>query len=828
MSGLYETLVAAPAHGAFWALVFLVAFVTLLAFRAGAVLWWPVGIGLLTAFSLYADATTIATRVVAWVLFLVPASLLGVTPIRRRFVSNPVLARYRAGVTAQDTGQLQAGRAATVWWGRDFFSGKLRFRRMFRGTPPVQDERERRFVDEAVARLCAEVDDYVTNHEAHDLSEKAWRSLRSEGFCGLAIATEHGGLGFSPCGQSAVLTTVATRSTNAALAIASIAIAGTTHLLQRFGTPAQKDRWLPRIADGSVTPCFAVTGPEAGSDVGAMPDVGIVCRTDTVEGGLGIRLRFDKRYVTLAPVADLAAVAFRLCDPDRLLSDNEEPGLTVALVRTDAASVSAGLRHRSLNLGLPTGPLRGEVTLSVDAIVGGAGNAGQGWRMIVESVNVGRTIVQPAIAAGTAKIAARSAGAYARVRFQFATPIGFTEGVQGVLARIGGCTHAVEAIRRALVAALTHGHRPAAIATAAKVAVTERARSIVRDAIDIHGGKGLCLGPANLVGELRENVDVAVVVDGPNVLARNRLIYAQGVIRCHPFLGREIEAAADPDLTAGETRFDRLFAGHLRLALGNAVRAKMLALFGGRLATVPLGAGRNNRPHYRQLSRMTAAFAVVTEMLLLTLEGAFEKHERHSARMADALASLFVIAAVLQVARQAGDDDGAQALTDWVVATELKTVQESLIGVCDNLRPRWLGRLLALGIFPFGRPYRAPPDALDKRVAQLLLVPSTSRDRLTAGVWLPPGTDEPLARLEEALAKVVDTKPLHRKLRAALDVNLISGATLAERLDSAVAAQVLTRDEAERLRAAERVRASVLAVDEFGSQRRGGDAARSN
>lgn len=817
MNAWFEFAASAVSSGAFWWPLLVLLAVILAYNRAGVVSWLPVGAIALSLFSFYTMDVGWLGKAIAWLVFVVSTVILAVPPVRRRLLTHPVLEIYRAAMPAVSESDRVALEAGTVGWDGEFFSGRPRWRRMFQQPAASLPTEERGFLDDAVERLCAIANDYRTDDEIAELQAAAWQFLRDEGFFGLSIPKAYGGLGFSSCGVAAVIMTLATRSANAAVTVAVTNLMGPVRLLLDHGTEEQKARWLPAFAEGRQIPCFALSGPETGSDAAGVPDRGVVAfgEYDGRESVLGVRMTFDKRYVTLGPVATLIGVAFRLYDPDALLGDRPDIGITVALVPANTPGVSNETRHRPLHQGFLNGPVRGQdVFVPLDAIVGGVERAGDGWRMITASLIESRAVTQPALATAGAKRAARVTGAYSRIRFQFGSPIGFFEAVQEALARIAGRTYAMDAARRVVLAALDQGQRPAVVAGIAKYNLTEMGRQIAVDAIDIHGGKGVCLGPRNLVAGNLDVANIGVTLEGANMRTRSQVVFGQGVMRCHPFLKDEIDAATDPKYDLGERRFDRIFARHLRFAVGTALRAALLSLFGGRLAPAPLGSGVNRR-YFRGLNRMSSAFAVTTELLLFTVRDDLKQRERLSARMADVLSRLFLCAATLKHFRDQGREAADQPLVDWVLQDGLWRIQSDLEAVCANMPSRWIGRALRFTLFPFGRSFRSPVDALETTVAQMLLVPSSSRDRLTSGMHVPTDRAEPLAALEYALDQVIATTPLQRKLKAAMDVRLIEGQTFEARLISALAASVLSAKEADHLRAAEQARAEALAVDEY-------------
>lgn len=489
-------------------------------------------------------------------------------------------------------------------------------------------------------------------------------------------------------------------------------------------------------------------------------------------------------------------------------------GVTLALVPTDTPGVESGARHDPMHMSFMNGPVRGrDVFVPLDALIGGPEYAGKGWRMLMECLTDGRSISLPALSTAAAKLASRATGAYARIRSQFNTPIGFFEGVEEALARIAGNTYAMDSARRVTLAALDTGEKPSVISAIMKYNMTARARSLIADALDVHGGAGVCLGPRNLVGMLHQFPPVSVTVEGANILTRSMITFGQGAIRCHPYLLDELEAANDADLGAGGREFDRVMMRHLGSSISNGVRTLLLGLSASRLTLAPRR-GPTAR-HYRELNRLSAAFSVTADVLLLRLRGELKRRERLSARMADILSQMYIASTVLK----RFEDDGALEedlpLVHWACADAFHTAQQAFYDLFDNLEPRWLGIAMLRLVFPWGRRYRRPGDALDHTVARTLLAASSIRDRITAGMYLPRGTREHLGRLEHALDTLCRSEPARRKLVEAVSLKLAAGRTLDERLESAVASGAVTAEEATQLRDADAARRDALAVDEF-------------
>ncbi len=806
--------------GWLWTLGLLLAGIILVWFAAGFWVWLFAGAAMLGAMSATGEFG-ITANLLAWSAFIIGIAGLGLPPLRIRLISErmmrmmrqempPISATERAALDAGDTG-----------WEAELFSGRPSWRRLRRLSSSRLSEAERAFLEGPVETLCGMVSDYQINQVDRDLPVQAWNLLRSERFFGMTIPEEYGGHGFSASAQAAVIMKIASRSVSAALTAMIPNSVGPAKLIVKYGTDAQKQRYLTALASGEEIPCFALTGPEAGSDAGSIVDSGVVCRQ--THGGvpdvLGVRLNFDKRYITLAPVASLLGLAFKLYDPEHLLGEQERLGITLALVPANAPGVKRGRRHDPLHMGFHNGPVSGhDVFVPLDAIVGENDGLGQGWRMLMECLTDGRAISLPALSCGAAKTATRTTGAYARVRFQFRAPIAVFEGVQEALAPMAGHTWAMDCARQMILAELDNGVQPAVAAGIVKYNLTERCRQVIENGMDVHAGAAICLGPRNLIAECAKFGPIGVTVEGANILTRTLMTFGQGVIRCHPCLQAELTAATRagrPDLRA----FDRACARHIRLAVRNGLRSLVLGLSAGRLAGSPVKS-RAPRRYYRQIARLSAGFALATDVLLLTLRGQFKRRERLSGRMADVLSNLYIAAAALRHHEMADGDASDDLLLEWVMTDSLYRCQVGLEAVCANL-PAFPARLLKWSLFPLGRPWRPPDDRLEDRLVELITVPSTGRDRIASGMYIPSDPAEPLAKLEAALGKVTMTAPLASKLREGTRRDLVPEGPFQQRLEAAVLAKLLTQAEADELRYAEKARQEALEVDDFETLDRG-------
>ncbi len=700
-----------------------------------------------------------------WSAFLLPAVLLGIPQIRQQFLARPLLRRIRKILPPMSETERDAIEAGTVWWEAELFRGAPDWQLLQNYRLPVLNDEEQAFVDGPVEQLCAMIDDWDITHKRMDLPPEVWDFIKQNRFFGMIIPKRYGGLEFSAHGHSAVVTKLSARSISAGVTVMVPNSLGPAELLLHYGSEAQKDYYLPRLADGREIPCFALTGPFAGSDAGAIPDHGVVCMgTFQGEQVLGLRLNWEKRYITLGPIATVLGLAFKVFDPDKMLGDEEDLGVTCALIPSNTAGVTIGNRHFPLNAAFQNGPNSGkDVFIPMDYIIGGQQNIGNGWRMLVESLSVGRGISLPAVGVAAGKSCARNTGAYAHVRKQFNTSIGKFEGVEEALARIGGMAYMMEAGRLLTLSALDSGEKPSIITAILKCYNTEHMRQVINDAMDVHGGRGICMGPSNYIARAYQSVPVGITVEGANILTRSMIIFGQGAIRCHPFLVREMEAATMQDLGEAETAFDAALRGHAEYFLTNFCRAFIYGISGSHLAPAPY-AGRIG-DYYKRLGQMSAAFAVCADLVLMVLGGSFKRKEMLSGRFADALSYMFYASAALKKFDADGQPRSDLPLVEWSTKYCLYQVQMALDEILRNFPIKWLGVIVRHAIFPLGLSLRKPNDSLSHRVAALLIKPGEARDRLTAGIYTTDDTDDITGCLEDALHKVIKAEPIERRLR---------------------------------------------------------------
>jgi acyl-CoA dehydrogenase len=767
--------------------------------------------GVLVAAGLWGGAGGL-TQAAYWLVFLLVAVPLNVPMLRRTLISDRVFSIFKKIMPSMSSTEREALEAGSVWWDGELFSGKPDWSKLLDTPAPRLSPEERAFIDGPTETLCRMIDDWAITQEDRDLPPEVWAYIKEQGFFGMIIPKAYGGLEFSALAHSAVVMKISSRSITAAVTVMVPNSLGPSELLLRYGTEQQKDYYLPRLAKGKDVPCFALTSPEAGSDAAAMTDSGVVCRAEFngEENVLGIRLNWEKRYITLGPVATILGLAFKLYDPDHLLGEKEELGITCALIPVNTPGVDIGNRHFPLNQAFMNGPNRGrDVFIPMDWLIGGEKRAGQGWRMLMECLAAGRSISLPALSTGAGKLASRATGAYARVRKQFKTPIGHFEGVEEALARIAGLTYMMDAARTLTAAAVDLGESPSVISAVVKYHLTENMRQVVNDAMDIHGGSGICMGPRNLMGRVYQSIPIGITVEGANILTRSLIIFGQGAIRCHPYVFREMQAVANDDAT----EFDRAFWGHVGFAMSNAARSLWLGLTAARLVTSPVRG--SSRPCYQQLTRMSAAFALVSDAALLVLGGSLKRREKLSGRLADVLSYLYLASAALKRFEDQGRPPQDVPLLQWVCDHALYQMQHSLNGLLKNFPNRSVAWLLRRLVFPFGKPYAGPTDKLGHRCADILLSPSEARDRLTRGIYLPTESDQALARLEQALDLQIALVPLEKRLRAAFKSGELVASNEAALWQQAADKKVIDEQEFAQWRAADAARREAIKVDEF-------------
>ncbi len=778
--------------------------------RANALAWsaaLAAGAACLTAFTGAPAGVIIA----AWAALALFAALSVVRPLRRAVVTGPLFGVFKRILPQMSQTEQEALDAGSIWWDADLFSGAPDWKKLL-GYPAAKlTAEEQAFVDGPVEELCGMLDEWDINHERLDLTPATWKFIREKGFLGIIIPKAFGGLGFSAFAHSEIVTKISSRSGAAAVTVMVPNSLGPAELLIHYGTEEQKNHYLPRLAKGLEIPCFALTNPDAGSDAASIPDFGIVCKgMHDGRETLGIRLTWEKRYITLAPVATLLGLAFKLYDPDGHLGGGEDVGITLALVPTSHPGVNVGRRHDPLGCAFMNGPTTGkDVFIPIDWVIGGAAQAGTGWRMLMECLAAGRSISLPSMSMAAGKLGSRATGAYARIRAQFKTPIGKFEGIEEALARIGGSTYVMDSMRRMTMTALDMGEKPSVISAICKYHMTERMRSVLNDAMDVHGGKGICMGPNNYLGRAYQTVPIAITVEGANILTRSLIIFGQGAIRCHPWVLKEIRAAGANDLAA----FDEALWGHVAFTVSSGARALWLGLTGGKGIPVP-GSPRTRR-YLQILTRFSSAFALLADMSMFVIGGSLKRKEMLSARLGDILSHLYMMSAIVKRFHDDGCPEEDLPLLTWAMYDSSFKLQVALDGVLANFPNRPIAWALRRLAFPKGLTLTAPHDKWASRVARLLIEPGAARDRLTAGIYLPRREDDVIGRLEFAMEAVIEADPIEAKIRAAQKDGRLAQRTLAERRDAAVKGGIITLAEFEHLARTDRLRRAVIMVDDF-------------
>ena len=742
---------------------------------------------------------------------------LNLPEMRQDWITRPAMDFMRKllpEISATERAALDAG---TVWWDGELFSGRPNWSRLSAMPAPSLSEEEQAFLDGPVNEFCEMLDEWRITHIDQDLPPEAWAFLKQHKFFGLIIPRRYGGLEFSAFAHSQILARVAS-SPGGGTAGSIVAVPnslGPAELLLHYGTDEQKDHYLPRLAVGDEIPCFGLTSPWAGSDAGSIPDRGVVCKGNWKgKEVLGMRLSFDKRYITLAPIATVVGLAFKLYDPDRLLGDEESLGITCALIPRDTPGLEIGKRHLPVNNPFMNGPVRGhDIFVPLDFIIGGPAMAGQGWRMLMECLAVGRSISLPSNATGNALMSTATTGAYARVRRQFGIPVGQFEGVQEALAEIGGLTYAADSTRRFTAHAVDLGEKPSVPSAIAKMHCTEMAQRVLKLAMDVHAGKGVMLGPGNWIARAFQGSPVAITVEGANILTRNMMIFGQGAIRCHPYVLQELAALDNDDPAAALEQFDRALFGHLGHGLSVAARSLVLGLSFAHLAGSPSQGPA--RRHYQRIARYSANLALLTDAAMALLGGSLKFRERLSARLGDLLSAIYIASATIKRFEDDGSHPDDVPLLDWVCEQQFAIAETAVDGFLRNLPNRpvaWLLRALTL---PLGRHARGADDSTAQAVAETLLEPNPSLERLLQARFVSQRADAPVTRLQAAWLAAIECEPLERRVQKAARDGVVTHPHPIERIAEAVEAGALTREEGERLRACYQQVAEVCAVDEF-------------
>lgn len=761
----------------YWIATLLIGALVLMQLRVGAWLWLLALLIWVGGGYRFAEIGVLAT-ILLLLLLTIPTVIVAVKPLRYALLSRPLLEIFQRILPRMSQTERDAIEAGTTWWDAELFSGKPAWDKLLQLPAPKLTVEEQTFLDNEVEQLCRMISDWESTEIWQDLSPQAWQFVKEKGFLGMIIPKQYGGKQFSAYMHSQVIMKLSSHCSAAAISVMVPNSLGPAELLLQYGTQAQKDYFLPRLAAGEEIPCFALTSPYAGSDAAAIPDIGVVCMGN-YDGRkmLGLRITWDKRYITLGPIATVLGLAFRVHDPEHLLGADGavDLGITCALIPTNHPGVVTGRRHWPLNAVFQNGPTSGkDVFIPLDWIIGGREQIGKGWRMLMECLAAGRAISLPSSAVGFSKLAVRGTSAYAAMRHQFRLPIGKFDGVQEMLARMGGNLYLMDAVRRLSALAVDAGEKPSVISAISKYHVTERGRVVVNAGMDVLGGKGICMGPNNFLARSYQQLPIAITVEGANILTRCLIIFGQGAIRCHPYVLKEMTAAGEADQDKALVDFDKAFFAHISFVFANFSRTLSAGLSCGSLPSAPRAAPAELRHFYRAVNRMSAAFALLSDKTMFVFGGSLKFRERISGRLGDILSQLYLISSVLK----RYEDDGRQQedlpYVYWAIQDALYQAQEAYLGVLDNFPNRTLAVLLRFIAFPLGLPYDKPSDALDGTVARMMQTNGGSRDRLIADMYAPASEQKSHVVGELAFQLIPQVNAIGARLKPAIQAGTLT------------------------------------------------------
>ena len=782
-------------------------------------------LALATIFGMYLDQWSLLSMVIGGLLIAGAYVFILPNPIRKKKLSSPLLNWVRGRLPTLSDTESEALKSGSVDWDGQLFSGRPDWQKLLEAAPAKLSEAEQAFIDGPVEKLCAMLDDWKITHEDYDLPEDVWAFIKQEGFFGLMIPREKGGKGFSHSAHSEIVMKISTRSVSAAVTVMVPNSLGPGELLMEYGTQTQKDYYLPRLAKGEETPCFALTSPVAGSDAGAIPDKGIVCRGEWQgKEVLGLKVTWNKRYITLAPVATLIGLAIKVYDPDKLVGDNADIGVTCVLIPKDTEGVNSGARHLPMNTVFMNGPTWGkDVFIPMEQVIGGQDMLGKGWTMLLECLSIGRSISLPALGTGAGKIACLATGSYALTREQFGRNISQFEGVQEALEPMAGYTYMMDAARLLTAGMLDRGVRPAVPSAVLKYRNTDLMRNVINHAMDVVAGRGVITGPRNFLARAYQAVPIGITVEGANILTRSLMIFGQGAIRCHPFIVDEIEAAGMEDKQSAVDKFDGVFYRHIAHTSRNALRSLVLGLSSGFLEPAPKQG--NIAKYYRQLGRFSSAYALLTDVTLLSIGGGLKARQRLSGRMADGLTHLYYASAVIKFWHEQGYPEAQRPLVEWCLQTSLRDLQKALRELIINFPVpalRWPLRIL---VFPLGATgLNGPDDKLGTEVAMSIVNDTPLREQISNGCYVNPSANDSLGRVLNAYRLANETKEMRERLHKAIGkrdpddldgIALLMGHERKQLVDWACEEKIITQNESEKLLEALTALYDVLRVDAF-------------
>ncbi|GAB4392907.1 MAG: acyl-CoA dehydrogenase [Gammaproteobacteria bacterium] len=789
-------------------------------FNVSRFIWIPlfaIWLGLVTYFNL----THWLLLIVYWLVYLVLASVLLLSTLRLP-ITKRCLKLFRAAMPTISKTEQDALEAGDVWIEGQLFQGRPDWHAILNQPKSELTAEEQAFLDNQVTTLCQMLDDWKIEHEDHDLPQEIWEYIKREKFWGLELPKKYGGLEFSALAHSAVITKLTYRSISAAVTVMVPNSLGPAELLMYYGTEEQKQYYLPRLADGREIPCFGLTGVQSGSDAASMTDKGIIAK-QKFDGKevLGIRLTWNKRYITLAPIATVVGLAVIVYDPDHLYSQDDCPGITLCLIPASHPGVEIGERHSPLGLAFMNGPTSGkDVFIPLDWVIGGPLMVGNGWRMLMECLSIGRALSLPAMGCATAILAYRMTSIYALLRKQFNLPIGYFEGVEEKMGMIAGITYLQQAARLMTANAVKQDIKPAIVSAIAKYHMTENGRIVMNAAMDIHAGRGIQIGPRNYLASGYLGIPISITVEGANILTRNLIIFGQGATRCHPYLHQEILLAGQADSQKNLKEFDKVLVAHVGSVISNVCRALYFGLTAGKLHWL---CKTKPKIYCRQLTRMSTALAFVSEITLLVLGGSLKRKERLSARLGDVLSYLYLGVAVVKYYHDHASNDLApkeaaaeELYVNWALQYCLWNIQNAFDDFFTNFPLKWLGKIMRFMVFPYGVAYRRPTDHLEHLLSQHMMQDSELRNRITNLCYVSSNDNDPHGRMELAFTQALKAQQAEEQLRQAHKQGIINKKMpFEQQITQAVNNNVISQACADALRALTIAREDVIQVDSF-------------
>lgn len=779
----------------------------------GGYLGAPLIVWTIAGFFLLAGMGVSETVMIA---FVAVALLFNIKPVRAILVSSIVMKTMKAlglmpKISQTERTALEAG---VVWREADLFSGKPDFKKLMAEPYPKLSAEEQAFIDGPTEELCKMIDDYQY-FRTKQMPPEVFEFIRRKGFLGMIIPKEYGGLGFSPSAHSAVVQKISSRSVGAVIYVMVPNSLGPAELLLHYGTDAQKNKYLPRLAKGDEIPCFGLTEPTAGSDAGSITSEGVLFKGD--DGKLYVRVNWNKRWITLAAISTLLGVAFRLRDPQNLLGKGEDVGITCALIPSNLPGVVLGRRHDPLGVPFHNCPMQGKdvVINAEDFIIGGIEHAGKGWEMLMDCLAAGRGISLPAQAVAAAKLTTRVCTAHGTIRKQFGVSIGKFEGVEEPMARIVGSTYYLEAIQKYTLSALDQGLKPPVVTAMIKYQATEQGRKVVIDGMDIMGGAGISMGPRNLLAVGYIGLPISITVEGANILTRTLMVFGQGALRAHPYAFKEVNAVEKGDLKG----FDWAFWGHMGHIARNTIRTILLTITRGHIFW-NIGAFENRR-HFQKLAWASASFAILADLAMGLLGGKLKVKEKMTGRFADILSWMFIASAVLRRYEAEGRRKEDRPLVDYSLKVALSEIQKAFDGIYSNMDVpvlgwffrgpiRWWSRLNTLSF--------DPSDELAHEVAMIAMDSPEMRERLSAGIFIGKEKGESMERLDRTYLAVKAAEAIEKKVRKAVRKKQLKKKKGAGLYDDALKAGVITQDEFNMISESEKMRWDAIQVDDFSEE----------